>query len=301
MSGVPPKAKPAAAPAATPAPAKPVAPAAPATPAAAPAAAAAEPAKAAAAAPAAPAATPKAEPKPPAKPAPAADPATAASDVPKLGDTPVDEADAGDDEQVPALGDAPVDEPDDAGEPAKEGDQGDGSETKDGEAEGDKPADAPLEYSFEPPEGQAPYQPELIDAYTQVLQKHRVDPAVAQDILQTMLPAIQADVDRQFAVAMEAKTTEWRAELEQRHGKNLRSVMNAANRGLAKAASPSLINFIRESALAWHPDFVDAWAWLGQRVSNDRSVKSTEGPPPQPVDAEAQAAAEYDRNAKKRG
>lgn len=270
--------------------AKPAAPAAPATPAK-PAAAQTAPAAEAQAKPAAAPATPAA---PAAEPKAAAKPAAAPAAVPKLGE----EVAEVDETAVPALGDEPVDEPAEApadGEAAE-------AAAEDGAAEDAEAAEAPIEYEFTAPEGQEPYRPELVDAYKDVLQKHRVAPEVAQDILETMLPAIRADVDQQVAAKIESTSAEWRSQLEERHGKNLPAVMKLANRALAKSATPELRTFIRESALAWQPDLVDMLAWVGQRVTNDRSVKSTEPPVQLPTDPEAAAAADYDRrSAAKRG
>lgn len=224
-------------------------------PPAAPAAAPVVEQKAAAAAPA-PAATPAAPaagdaPKPAAaKPAAAARPTLGAIEdeakpaAPKLGDVVAEDAEP----------DAPAD-----GDPAAE-------EVKE---------EAPLEYKFEAPEGQE-YRAPVIDAYTAVLTKHKVDPAVAKDILETMLPAIRQDSEAQLQQHIDATRQEWDAELERRHGAKRDDVVRLANRALAKAGAPEpLRNFIRDSALSANPDFIDLLAFFGQKVSNDRPPRVT--------------------------
>lgn len=209
-----------------------------------PAAAAAAPAPAApAAAPAAPAAGEA--PKAPAKPAAAAKPTLGAIEAepkaaaPKLGDIEPEDA------EPEASADA-----DPAAEEVKE--------------------EASIEYKFEAPEGQE-YRAPVIDAYTAVLTKHKVDPAIAKDILETMLPVIRQDSDAQVQQHIDATRQEWEAELVNRHGDKRDDVVRLANRALAKAGAPEpLRNFIRDSALAVNPDFVDLLAFFGQRVSNDR-------------------------------
>lgn len=212
----------------------------------------------------------------------AAAPAGEAEPEVRIGDDVPDEA--GD---VPALGDDVVDE----GEETADAPEGDEAEAE---------AEKPIDYEFEAPEGAQPYREAILGAYKDVLQKHRIDPAAAKDILETMMPAIAKDADAQLQEHIKTQTDEWRAELGERHGEKLRDVMNLVNRGLAKAATPELRKFIRESALAWHPDFVDMLAWFSQRVTNDRTVKTSGGPHKKDLDPQAEIAAAYDE-AEKRG
>jgi hypothetical protein len=242
-----------------------------------------EPARPAPAAPAA------GDPKPEAKPKPADKPAAPASKdepkEPRLGDD-VDDG-AGDE---PRLGDDVPDEVD--------GDEaGDKPATEDGEADGDEQAE--IAYEFEAPEGQEPYSAPVIDAYKAVLQKHRVPAEAAREILDTMLPAVQADFDERTRAAVEAKTHEWREQLRERHGKQTSDVIRSANRALKAGASPELQTFLRDSALAVNPDFIDLLAYFGQRVGNDRSVTPTESRSRPELSAVDEAAAEYERNEKR--
>ena len=270
-------------------------PAAPAPAKVAPAAAAA-PGKAATPAPAAAPAEPK---KPAAAPAAApaketGKPAGKAAEVPAFGEgVPDPDAEAA----APTLGDA--DTADDVDAAAAEGDAGDGEAPAEGDAEdGDA---APIDYSFEPPEGAGPYREPVIDAYKGVLQKHKVDPDTAKDILEVMLPVIQQDLDAQVEERIEGQTTQWREQLQERHGAKLKDVMRLANRALTKASTPALTTFLRDSALAVNPDFIDLLAFFGERVTNDRSVKAPAAAPKQPLSAVEEAALEYERNATQRG
>jgi hypothetical protein len=242
-----------------------------ATPAAPPATEAKQVAATTPAAPATPASTPA---------TPSATPSAKTPTGPALGATESDE---------PALG-VVTPEADDAPEgDAPEGDAKPAADSGD--------ADKPIDYSFEAPEGKAPYRAPVIDAYKAVLQKHKVAPEVAREILDTMLPVLQADADTQQKEAFDKTTGEWREQLQQRHGNKLAEVIRLANRGLQKAATPELTAFLRDSALAVNPDFIDMLAFLGQRVSNDRPPKSTESTPRQPLTAVEEAALEYERNA----
>lgn len=235
-------------------------------------------------------------PKPaPAAPAPAPAPAVPeqkpaaaapATDVPELG------APAADPDAVPELGAPPVaDEPDEQSE-ADPADQ-------DAPAD-DKPADdKPIEYEFEAPEGVALREP-VIEAYKTALQKHKVAPDVAKDLLSTMLPTIQRDLDAQVQEQIDRQRTTWQAELEQQHGPKLGDVRRLANRALAHAQqsgaiSPAFIDFVRGSALAANPDFNNLLAAFGQRITNDRPPKSGGPAPATPLSALDAAAAAYDR------
>lgn len=222
--------------------------------------------------PAAPAAAPVVEPKPvapaaaPAPAAPAAAPAApAAGDASRAPAKPAAS-------QKPTLG-AIEDEPKAAA--PKLGDIEPEDAEPEAPADGDPAAEevkeeAPIEYKFEAPEGQE-YRAPVIDAYTAVLTKHKVDPAIAKDILETMLPAIRQDSEAQLQQHIDATRQEWDAEVERRHGAKRDDVVRLANRALAKAGAPEpLRKFIRDSALSANPDFLDLLAFYGQRVSNDR-------------------------------
>ena len=187
---------------------------------------------------------------------------------------------------VPALGEPEPDVPD----------LGDEADTLPAEGDAAESTDAkPAAYDFQPPEGAPAYREPVIDAYKAVLAKHKVDAAVGKDILDTMLPAIQADVDAQVKAQIEQKTNEWREQLLERHGEKAKDVMRLANRALGKAATPALVSFLRDSALAVNPDFIDMLAFFGQRITNDRSVQTTESAPKQELSAQEEAAADYER------
>lgn len=205
------------------------------------------------------------------------------------------EAEAGDDDAAAGAEEGGAVGDDAEGEAPTEGDDAEG------EGEGDDEA-AEVDYDFgDAPEGFT-YREAVIDAYKAAAKKHKLSGEVAKDVLDTMLPAIQADAETQFAEHREAKTQEWKAELQQRHGKKLRAVLALANRGINAVASPGLKDFYRESALAWHPEHVEAWAFVGQRLTNDRSVKPAgRSATEKERTAVEEAAEEYERDAKKRG
>lgn len=281
------------------APAKPATPAAPAAAPAATSASNATSAKNATSASTSAAAKPAAAAAAPgAKAGDAAAPTNAAAEQPKLvklGD-PVDAA-AEEPKPEPKLGD-PVDEP----EAPAEGEADAATEADEADADEQQP----IEYSFEPAEGAPAYSQPVIDAYKEVLQKHRVDPAIAKDVLDTMLPVIQQDLETQAKQHYEATATEWKAELQRRHGEKSAEVMRQANKALdvarkQGAAKDELINFLSGSVLAVNPDFVDMLAFFGQRLSNDRGVPRGGDPERKPLSPKEEAAAEYERNAAKRG
>jgi hypothetical protein len=213
----------------------------------------------------------------PETPTPALEPkAKPAADIPKLG--------AEDAPAPPKLGDDVEEEP---------------APQAEAEAEGDDTDAEPIEYTFETPEGQEAIREPVVAAYTAVLQKHRVDPEVANDILQTMLPVIAADQKAVVEEHIEKTTSQWRDELNERHGEKLADVMRLANRALAKAATPELRTFLGDSALAVNPDFIDLLAAFGGLIINDRSVKATEDPPKEQLSALEQLAMEYEAAAKR--
>lgn len=227
------------------------------------------------AAPAAPAA-PTVAPKAPAVKAAAAPKAAAAKADSKAGHVPPLGAEPQDD-SVPALGAEPID-----GDDAAEADaQPEGEAPKAGDAEGDEAGAAgdapPIEYDLSVEEGRQPYPQGVLDAYTGVLQKHRVAPDVAKEIIDTVMPAVQQDVNERIAASVAATSEKWKAELVQRHGPQLKSLMNANNRWLRGTEAPQgLVKLFAESpALAWNPDIVDLLTFVRKRVANDRSVSST--------------------------
>lgn len=216
-------------------------------------------------------------------------PAPVVGDLPELGAPPADP------NAVPDLGDAPVVEPEDAE-----------AEAADADGEAEDAEKAPIDYQFDAPEGEAPYRAEVVDAYKEVLQKHRVDPDVANDLLATMLPTIQKDLDKQVAEHIDRQKAEWGAQLREQHGEKTADVRRLANAALhhalaAGAIRPEFLNFLRGSALAESPDFNNLLAAFGQRVTNDRPPKSGGPIPAEPRSAMDEAAAQYDREDAKRG
>lgn len=181
-------------------------------------------------------------------------------------------------------------------------------ETEDGadaepEAEADAEADeTPIDYQFEAPEG-AELRESVIDAYKDVLQKHKVDPAVAQDVLNAMLPAIQKDIDAQVGEHQTKVRTEWEAKLREQHADKLGDVRRLGNQALSHlqktgVVTPEFLNFVRESALAVNPDFTNLLAAFGQRITNDRPPKNGGERVPKPLtheSAQEALAAKYDK------
>lgn len=205
----------------------------------------------------------------------------------------------------PQLGDqsaADLDSADD-GDQAVDGDAGDDGANAEGDAETDSEADeSPIDYQFEAPEG-VELRDAVVDAYKDALQKHRVDPAVAQDLLTSMLPAIQKDLDAQITEHQTKVRNEWEAKLREQHGDKLGDVRRLGNQALAHlqktgAVSPEFLDFVRASALAVNPDFTNLLAAFGQRITNDRPPKNGGERVPKPLTAESAQealAAKYDK------
>lgn len=184
---------------------------------------------------------------------------------------------------LPALGDEP-----------KEGEVpalGEAAEAAKDEAKASKP----IEYDFgQPPEG-LEYRASVIDVYKAALAKHKVEPAVAKDLLDTVLPAIQSDIQAQGQAHLAQTEEKWKAELQTRHGDKLKDVMRQAGRAFA-AATPELQSLILGSALAWNPDLIDLLAQFAGLFTNDRTVKSNATAPAKQLAPLEEIAAGYEAN-----
>lgn len=247
--------------------------------------------------------------------APAADPAVdsgaaaggEAADG-SVGDLLADAGGEGDGAVGDLLGGDDADAGGDAGdsEPATDGDTDtDPAADADGD-QGDVDADAdekPIEYEFEAPEG-VEFRSDVIDTYKDALQKHRVAPEVANDLLQTMLPAIQKDFAAQIKEQDDKRIAEWQAESKERHGKALGEIERLRNVALdklvdAKVISPEFRDNVLGGALAANSDFSTAFAAFGQRLSNDRPPKNDGQRAAKEQTAVQEAADEYERSAKR--
>jgi len=224
----------------------------------------------------------------PAAPAAAAAPVKAAAPAagaPKLGD-PIEPPAA------PKLGDAPpaAGAPDAPDAPAAEGDEAAVPAEEGAEAE---EAPAPV-YEFEAPEGQTPYQAEVIDAYKAVLGKHKVDPAVAKDILETVLPVLEKNTNDQINAGIQKQRDEWSQALAERYGDKLPATIARANRAFHEFVPPALQKDLAGSAMSVNPDFIAMWDAIGARITNDRPPKSTKPAPAPQLDPVDEIAAGYD-------
>lgn len=192
-------------------------------------------------------------------------------------------------------------------------DEGDGSADADGAAsdEGDGDADdgdaEAIDYQFEAPEG-VTLREGVIDAYREALQKHKVAPEVAQDLLASVLPAIQQDLDQQVGEKIAAVRAQWDQEFAEMHGEQAGDVTRRADATLAallkaQTIRPAFIEQIRTGALASSPDFKNLLAELGRLITNDRALKnnSAAAQPPVVQDAEwaqDQVARRYEQSAR---
>jgi hypothetical protein len=182
-------------------------------------------------------------------------------------------------------------ESDDGDDVSGEPDAGEGDDASvEGDDDGDDSEPEPIEYEFEAPEGVELRQP-VIEAYKDALQKHRVDPAVAQDLLQAMLPTITADLEAQVQEQVTRERTAWEAEFEARHPGKVDEVRRLAGVALdklvaTKVVSPAFRDGVRNGALAANPDMQTLLAVFGARLSNDRPPKNGGQTPSKPMTAE---------------
>lgn len=147
---------------------------------------------------------------------------------------------------------------------------------------GDKPADkpatetedapkgAPEAYEFKPVEG-AEFQPAVLEAFADVAKELDLTQDNAQKVLAKVGP-VMAKVQ---AEAVQKLRTEW---VEQTQGdKDIGGEKLAANVALAQKAvtqfgTPELKALLGQTGLGNHPEFVRAFAKIGQAISEDKVV-----------------------------
>lgn len=180
-------------------------------------------------------------------------------------------------------------------EPVTEGDAGEASNAaEDKESKGEE---KPISYDFgEAPEGLV-YRDAVMDVAKKAFAEHKIDPAVAKALVDSVLPTINADFEKQIEDRIESMQQEFETELQTRHGEKLPQVRDLVNRTLHRFANENLIAKLADNrvfrALATDPDFHDMLAAIGERFTNDRPIKGGGPLVRRTMTPEQEMAAEY--------
>lgn len=133
-----------------------------------------------------------------------------------------------------------------------------------------KPTEAPESYEFKPVEG-ANVAPEVLESFAGIAKKHGLPQDVAQDVLNTMAPAIAAQQQAQIA----AITAEWgqQAAADQEYGGDkLQENLATAKKALDAFGTPEFTKLLNESGLGNHPEVIRVFYRAGKAISEDSKL-----------------------------
>lgn len=164
------------------------------------------------------------------------------------------------------------------GKPPEAQGEGEGTKTPEGEGDApkadDAPTGAPEEYAdFTMPEG-VTLDSEMVGQLKEVAKAFDLDQAKAQQLVDLGVQQAQRFVEAQ-AQAVAAEHSAWldatRGDAEI-GGDKLVAALADAKRGLDAYGSPALGEFLRETKLNTHPEFIRFFAKIGKTVSEDNFV-----------------------------
>jgi hypothetical protein len=133
----------------------------------------------------------------------------------------------------------------------------------------------------------------LLDKFSAAARDAKLDQAGAQKIASLWAEHVAAS-ESAAVKAHQEQVAQWRQDAEKHPelgGANFKTNLVAANQALNRWASPPLIQLLRDSGLANHPELVAMFARIGKASAEDRPGAAT--PPPAEPTREQLLAEEY--------
>lgn len=143
------------------------------------------------------------------------------------------------------------------------------------DAEEGKPEGAPEKYEFKAPENKS-FDPELLNAYSEVAKELNLSQDAAQKMLSTLAPAIEARQMQQIE-AVRAEWAESSRTDKEFGGDGLDQNLAVAKKALDQFGSPELRTLLNESGLGNNPEVIRFMFRAGKAISEDRFVGRSEG------------------------
>lgn len=130
-----------------------------------------------------------------------------------------------------------------------------------------KPDGPPERYEFAAPEGES-YNPDVIEAYSEVAKEIGLTQEAAQKVLDKVSPAMKAAQQAQLAAAFQQWQADARTDKEY-GGDKFDANLGIANKALADLGTPELRDLLKESGLGNHPEVLRFFYRAGKAISED--------------------------------
>jgi len=147
----------------------------------------------------------------------------------------------------------------------------DGTTESEAEESTEEAQGAPETYAdFEMPEGTT-IGKETSDAFRAAMKASNLSQEQAQKVLAQVAPAIQKDQTERHTAIVKEWVNECVTDPDI-GGDKLNASVAIAEKAFNAAASPELKELVKTSGIGNHPDFIKAWKWVGDRLSDDTFV-----------------------------
>lgn len=156
-----------------------------------------------------------------------------------------------------------------------------GDEPKPGTKPEAKPEGAPEKYEFQPTEGVAEVDPQVIGQFAEVAKELNLSQDQAQKIIDKVAPAMQA---RQ-AEQLQAARTQWAEDAKadkEFGGEKLAENLAVAKKAMDTFGTPELRSLLNDSGLGNHPELIRFMYRAGKAISEDTFVNSGGAAPAEP-------------------
>jgi hypothetical protein len=133
------------------------------------------------------------------------------------------------------------------------------------------PKGAPEKYEFKAPEGQQPFDSEVINGFSEVAKELNMPQEAAQKILDKVGPIM---AQRQEAMIQNARA-EWSSQTKadkEFGGDKLDENLGVAKKAFQQFATPELTKLLDETGLGDHPEVIRLMYRAGKAISEDNTV-----------------------------
>lgn len=162
--------------------------------------------------------------------------------------------------------------------------QADGTKTEGEESDKAKPEGAPEKYEFQPVEGDAPVDPQVLAQFAEVAKELNLSQDQAQSMLDKVAPVMQARQLEQIA-AVQAEWADTSKADKEFGGDALSENLATAKKALDTFGTPELRTLLNDSGMGNHPEVIRFMVRTGKAISEDRFVNGQPGKQSQAGDA----------------
>lgn len=139
-----------------------------------------------------------------------------------------------------------------------------------------KPEGAPETYEFQPTEGAAPIDAQVLEQFAEVAKELNLPQGQAQKMIDKVAPVIQARQAEQIA-AIQAEWADTSKADKEFGGDALTENLATAKKALDTFGTPELRTLLHDSGMGNHPEIIRFMVRTGKAISEDRFVNSGQG------------------------